>query len=103
MNNPHNPLSAPEIAVRVIQRQQKSKAIALIVIGVSYLVLGLLSIKHASPAARIGATVGAVAGGFFAFSGFEVVYGIRLLVSGNPTVKLLIDLTERIRNLESAR
>lgn len=103
MNTSHDPLSDPEIAIRVIQQQQKNRAIGLIVVGVLYLVLGLLFISHATPTARIGATVGAVTGGFFACCVLAVMYGIKVLVSGNPTLKLLIELTERIRKLESAR
>jgi len=101
--NTNGPLSDPEIAIRVIHRQQKNKAIGLIGFGVSYLALGLYFISHASPTARIGATVGVVTGGFSAFCVVEVVYGIKLLVSGNPIVNLLLELTERIRKLEAGR
>lgn len=102
MNKTDDPLSDPDLALRVFQHRQKRIAIILIVYGVAAFAFFLIPLTgRASLTDRVNSLTTIVAGLVSAFSVFSAGLGIKILVRGNPLVKLVLDLNERVQKLEA--
>jgi hypothetical protein len=101
MNANADPLKDPEIAVRIIQQQKKNNAIASIGLGVFYFFLWVWFVtRRISLMDRINLTSGVVSGIMVGGCIALVIRGIQVLVRGDATLKLVLELAERVRKLE---
>jgi threonine/homoserine/homoserine lactone efflux protein len=102
MSTNDDPLSEPVIALRIYQHQQTRMAIGLIIIGVlSFVFCSLPIMGRETMLDRVNSlsrTAGAFSGGI---SALFVGLGIKLLLRPNPLVKLVLDLNDRVRKLET--
>lgn len=101
MNKSSDPLSDPEIALRIVQKQQKQSATAFLILGVAYFICFVVPLMHSETILRrVNELTNIVAGISFGLSLCLVALGIRFLTRPNPVVKLVIDLSERVRAIE---
>jgi hypothetical protein len=101
MNLSYDPLQDPEIAVRILQRQKRNAAIASIIFGAFYFLLWVWFVtRRTSLMDRINLTSGVVSGIMVGGCIALVIRGIQVLVRGDTTLKLVLELAERVRKLE---
>ena len=101
-NELSDPLANPEIALRIALQRQRSAAIVVIIFGALWFLVGVFPLYGREPVVdrvnHLSTTVHAMA---FAFFVFMVGLGIKTLMRPNPLVKLVLDLNERVKALES--
>jgi hypothetical protein len=102
MNKSDDPLSNPEIALRIFKHRQKWSAIILIALGVLCFVCFVIPLLGRAPLLnRINELSSIVAALAYSASIGAVAFGIKALIRGNPLVQLALDLNDRVRKLEA--
>lgn len=101
MNTNDDPLSEPSIAVRVLQREQKQAAASLIIVGVMFFIIMLIRLTRGGTLLdRINSQGSLLAQLIVGLSALLVGLGVIRLIKPHPLVKLVLELSDRVRKLE---
>ena len=101
MNTNDDPLCEPSIAVRILQREQRQAAASLIAVGVMFFIIMLIRLNRGGTLLdRINSQGSLLAQLVVGLSVLLVGLGVMRLIKPHPLVKLVLDLSDRVRKLE---
>lgn len=102
MNTSNDPLTDPEVVLRIYQSRRKLAAILSLIVGVSSLFAFVFPLcNRMSFSERVNSLSTIVGTIGIGLAGAFLTLGIKFLLRENPLVKMVLNLSERIRKLEA--